>query len=140
MPQQFVKTPLGIYPRALPELIALIQDASIGRISRLGSVKSLNGRLCIAAHIEKRDAKIAMDSGKRAIQRCGALPEIDRLLISSAIVEQISEIVWRTRISWDCLHHSLQCQHLFQPMREAIVGWGGCGAPPGTIAFRRASN
>ena len=121
MPQQFCETMLGRDACTFPELVTLIENASVFRVSGLCAIEGRDCTLGIAADIEERDAKVAVDGGKARIQRCSALPEVYRLIVAPPIVKQIAEIVWRARIPGDGLRNGLQNNHLFQPMRKAVV-------------------
>src|ERR1700679_772317 len=139
MAQQFGETPLRRDTCTLPELVAFIQNAGVFWIGRLSTIEGCDRSVGIPAHVEERDAQVAVDGGKGRIERCSALPKFHRLIVAPTIVEQVAEIIRRARIVWDGLGHSLQDQHLFEAMREAIIG-RACGSdPPCLIALALAS-
>ncbi len=98
MTQQLCKAALRSDTCALPKLVAFIQNAAILRIGSLGTVKGSHRASRVVAHVEERDAKVAMHSREVGIELCGALPELDGLFISPAIVKQVAEIIRRARI------------------------------------------
>src|ERR1700722_11328885 len=73
------------------------------------------------------------------IGRLSTIEGCDRSVGIPAHVEerdaQVAEIIRRARIVWDGLGHSLQDQHLFEAMREAIIGRGCRSDPPCLIAL-----
>src|ERR1700761_2489561 len=116
-----------IISETLSELIFLIKDSSIIRISLTRLFKGLAGFLRIVFHIEVSNSQVSPNSRKFRVKLSGSLPMLDCLTMAFTVVEKIAQVVWRSgilRAYKDCL---LQYLHLFQQARKNISWTSGCG-------------
>src|SRR3982750_3783584 len=88
----------GRHTGALPQLIALIKNSSIGAIGSQCLVESLKRPGYIITDVVVADSKVSPDGSERPVQMGGIFPQLHRFLAAASGVQQIGQIILRTSI------------------------------------------
>src|ERR1700733_12970834 len=87
-----------IISKTLSELIFLIKDSSIIRISLTRLLKGLAGFRRIVFHVEVSNSQVSPHSRKFRVKLSSFLPMLDCVTMAFTVVEKIAQVVWRSGI------------------------------------------